>query len=84
VLSQFARAFTWAHAKYASSGAKRLRLSEVVSLGDKRFVALVSVEGREFLIGGAPSGLSLLAQLGGSTENADVRPQGMSAEVRAR
>ena len=44
----------------------------------------VNVEGREFLIGGAPSGLTLLAQLGGSTESADVRPQGMSAEVRAR
>jgi hypothetical protein len=84
VLSQLARAFSWAHGKYSASAAKRLRLSEVVSLGDKRFVALVNVEGREFLIGGAPSGLSLLAQLGGSTESAEARPQGMSAEVRAR
>jgi hypothetical protein len=84
VLSQLARALSWVHGKYAASATKRLRLSEVVSLGDKRFVALVNVEGREFLIGGAPSGLSLLAQLGGSTESAEARPQGMSAEVRAR
>jgi hypothetical protein len=83
-LSQLARAWAWLHAKYTTSAAKRLRLSEVVSLGDKRFVALVSVEGREFLIGGAPSGLSLLAQLGGSTENAAERQRGMSAEAHSR
>jgi hypothetical protein len=83
-LSRLAQAWGWLHTKYATSGAKRLRLSEVVSLGDKRFVALVSVEGREFLIGGAPSGLSLLAQLGGSTENADGRQRAMSVEGLSR
>jgi hypothetical protein len=83
-LSGLAQAWGWLHSKYATTAAKRLRLSEVVSLGDKRFVALVNVEGREFLIGGAPSGLSLLAQLGGSTENADARQPGMSVERLSR
>jgi hypothetical protein len=39
-------------------------VSETISLGEKRFVAIVAVEGREFLIGGGVSGMSLLAQLG--------------------
>lgn len=83
-LSRLAQAWAWLHTKYATSTAKRLRLSEVVSLGDKRFVALVNVEGREFLIGGAPSGLSLLAQLGGASEPADGRQRGMSVEAHSQ
>jgi flagellar biogenesis protein FliO len=59
------------HAKYALSATKRLRVSETVSLGEKRFVAIVSVEGREFLIGGGASGLSLLAHLGSASGPAD-------------
>jgi flagellar biogenesis protein FliO len=47
-----------------------LRLSETLPLGEKRFVALVSVEGREFLIGGGASGVSMLAQLGKATDPA--------------
>lgn len=43
---------------------KRLRVAETISLGEKRFVAIVSVEGQEFLIGGGSAGMSLLAQLG--------------------
>ena len=65
-----ARAFSWMQSKYAASATKRLRVAETVSLGEKRFVALVCVEGREFLIGGSSSGVSLLAQLGKSTQNA--------------
>jgi flagellar biogenesis protein FliO len=40
-----------------------MRVTENVPLGEKRFVALVTVDGREFLIGGGPSGVSLLSQL---------------------
>ncbi len=62
-----ARAWSFLHAKYKISTAKRLRVSETVSLGEKRFVAIVAVEGREFLIGGGVSGISLLALLGPAT-----------------
>jgi len=63
-----ARAWRWFHARYKLTSVKRLRLSETLPLGEKRFVALVSVEGREFLIGGGASGVSMLAQLGKSAE----------------
>ncbi|HSY37751.1 MAG TPA: flagellar biosynthetic protein FliO [Acidobacteriaceae bacterium] len=58
------RAWSFLHAKYKVSTTKRLHVSETISLGEKRFVAIVNVEGREFLIGGGVSGMSLLARLG--------------------
>jgi hypothetical protein len=61
------RAWSFLHARYKISTTKRLRVSETISLGEKRFVAIVAVEGREFLIGGGVSGVSLLAQLGSAT-----------------
>jgi hypothetical protein len=57
------RAFSWLQSKYAMTATKRLRVAETVSLGEKRFVALISVEGREFLIGGGSAGVSLLTAL---------------------
>jgi hypothetical protein len=69
------RAWTWLQKRAALTVTKRLRVAETVSLGEKRFVALISVEGREFLIGGGTAGVSLLAQLGAGTESANaVRP----------
>jgi hypothetical protein len=47
----------------AQLAAKRLRLCETLSLGDKRFVAIVQVDGQQFLLGGAAERVSLLAQL---------------------
>jgi hypothetical protein len=61
--SPLRRAWSWLHAKYSLTATKRLRVAETISLGEKRFVALISLEGREFLIGGGASGVSLLAQL---------------------
>jgi flagellar biogenesis protein FliO len=47
----------------ATPAAKQLKLVESVSLGEKRFVAVVHADGRRFLVGGGASGVSLLAQL---------------------
>lgn len=58
-----ARAWSWLQKQPAFSGKKKLRVSETVSLGDKRFVAVVHIEGQKFLIGGGASGVSLLAEL---------------------
>ena len=58
------RAFTWLQTRYTMTTAKRLRVVENVTLGEKRFVALVTVDGREFLIGGGSHGVALLADLG--------------------
>lgn len=76
VLGSLARTWSWLQSKYAYSSTKRLRLAETVSLGEKRFVAIVSVENREYLIGGAPTGLSLLAQWGKTADVADGRRLG--------
>ncbi len=43
---------------------RRLRITETVSLGEKRFVSIIQVDGAQFLIGGSSGGVSLLAKLG--------------------
>jgi flagellar biogenesis protein FliO len=45
------------------SDAKRLHVAESVSLGEKRFIAVVQVDGMQFLIGGSSTNVALLAQL---------------------
>jgi hypothetical protein len=62
-LSPLLRAWSWINRKYALSATKQLRVAETVSLGDKRFVAVVHVAGQKFLIGGGAQGVSLLTQL---------------------
>lgn len=42
---------------------KRMRVVENVSLGDRRFVALVRVDEREFLIGTSAAGVAMLSEL---------------------
>jgi hypothetical protein len=47
----------------AHASSKRLQVAETVSLGEKRFVAVIQVDGREFLVGGGATNVALLAQL---------------------
>jgi flagellar biogenesis protein FliO len=42
---------------------RKLRVSETVTLGEKRVVAVIVADERRFLIGATPNGVSLLAQL---------------------
>jgi hypothetical protein len=76
-----ARAWAWLHTKYVQTATKRLRVAETVSLGEKRFVSIVSIEGREFLIGGGTSGVTLLAQLGPAQEQATAGMKNIRGEV---
>jgi flagellar biogenesis protein FliO len=46
------------------TAAKRMRLEETISLGPKRFIALVRVDGHQLLIGGGAQEVALLANLG--------------------
>lgn len=73
------KAWNWMQSKYTLSTTKRLRVSETVQLGDKRFVSLVSVGGREFLIGGGTTGVSLLAQLDGAVGRPEAGTDGDDA-----
>jgi len=75
-----ARAWSWLNSKYALTATKRLRVAETVSLGEKRFVALVCVEGREFLVGGGASGVSLLAQLTTGRESGNKLQSALDGE----
>ena len=44
--------------------ARRLLVTDTVSLGEKRFLHIVKVDGFEYLIGGGTASVSLLAELG--------------------
>lgn len=68
--SALLRLWSWLHAKYATSSTKRLRVAEMVALGEKRFLAVVCVEGREFLVGGGASGVSVVTQLDAARNSA--------------
>jgi hypothetical protein len=58
------RAWMWFRANHGiRSTAKRLKVTSTVSLGDKRFVALIQVDGVEFLVGGGATNVALLAQI---------------------
>jgi hypothetical protein len=74
------RAWSWLQTKCAQTATKRLRVSETVSLGEKRFVALVRVEDREFLIGGGSSGVSMLTPLETSRGSASALPGDIDIE----
>ncbi len=42
---------------------RRLRLAETLSLGEKRFLAIVQFQHQEFLVGGTGQSIALLAKL---------------------
>jgi hypothetical protein len=48
---------------------RRLRVAETVSLGEKRFISILHVDGEQFLLGGSPSNIVLLAKLEGKPED---------------
>ncbi len=55
--------FSWFRERLGTASTKELHLTETVQLGEKRFVAIIHVEGRKFLIGGGTGGVNLLTQL---------------------
>jgi hypothetical protein len=55
------RALSWLNGNIKTT--KQLRVLETVTLGEKRMIAVVQADGRRFLVGGGPSGISLLTQL---------------------
>jgi hypothetical protein len=50
-------------ARLAHTGAKRMRVVETVTLGEKRFAAVLQVDGMQFLIGGGAGTVALLTTL---------------------
>ncbi len=67
--SRLARAWRWLRGQWGlQPNRKRLRVCESVSLGEKRFAAVIQVDGEQFLVGGAASSVSTLARLQSSHE----------------
>jgi Flagellar biosynthesis protein, FliO len=65
LLHGFASAWSWMRQQVKTRRTrKRLVVCETVSLGEKRFVAVVEVDGEQFLLGGASSSVTAIARLG--------------------
>jgi len=72
-LQVLARGWSWLQQRVKTQQAKkRLRVCESVSLGEKRFIAVVQVDGEQFLVGGSSSSVSTLAHLEQPREFSDV------------
>jgi flagellar biogenesis protein FliO len=68
-----AQAWNWTQRKLKSHQVKkRLRVCESVSLGDKRFIAVIQVDSEQFLVGGSSSSVSTLAHLEPRKEFSEV------------
>jgi flagellar biogenesis protein FliO len=63
------------------SARKTLRLCENLALGDKRFVAVIQVEGERFLIGAAAGSVSLLTRLEQTPNFSDSLQSKLKEEV---
>jgi len=50
---------------------RRLKVSESVSLGEKRFIAVVEFEDRRFLVGVTPQNIALLQSLGSEMDGSE-------------
>lgn len=60
---------------------RRLRLCEMLSLGEKRFVAVVEYGSKTFLLAGTPQNISLLHRLDRDLEApGDLHREGMDGE----
>jgi flagellar biogenesis protein FliO len=72
-LQVLASGWNWLQRRLKTQQAKkRLRVCETVSLGEKRFIAVVQVDGEQFLVGGSSSSVSTLAHLEQPREFSDV------------
>ncbi len=72
----FARALWHRVSRLSQRPTRRLRLSETLSLGERRFVAVIEFEQSRFLVGGTASSIVLLTRLtktaeGDAAENTD-------------
>lgn len=58
------RLWNWIRERQAArSSTRRLHVASAVSLGEKRFIALIQIDEQQFLVGGGATNVSLLAWL---------------------
>ena len=77
------RAWRWIQARRRSrTSTRRLQVDASVSLGEKRFVAVIQVDGLQFLIGGGATNVALLAKLGRKVSFGEVLNETMAVTKR--
>lgn len=59
----------------AGQGRRRLRICETLSLGEKRFIAVVEYDRQKFLLAGTPQTISLLQRLEEDVRDTEVPSQ---------
>jgi len=77
------RAWNWFRARQAARvSSKRLHVAASVSLGEKRFIAVIQVDGQQFLVGGGATNVALLAQLQDNDSFGELLQETMSVPKR--
>ena len=75
-------AWTWLERRRSAHfAARRLHVTETLSLGEKRFVSIIEVDGTQYLIGGSAENVQLLTRL--EAHEAMGLPHGAESEVRS-
>lgn len=73
LLRALTQGWKWIEQRFKSHQTrKRLRVCESVSLGEKRFIAVVQVDGEQFLVGGSSDSIATLARLSPAQEFSDL------------
>lgn len=67
LLNVFHKSIAWLRAQKLARSQRKLQLCDTVSLGEKRFAAVLEYEGHRFLIGGAAQSVQLLTTLRGTS-----------------
>jgi flagellar biogenesis protein FliO len=65
----------WSGWRQRSVRGKQLRVRETLSLGERRFVAVLECDERRFLIGGTGASISILADLTSAGDNTKATSQ---------
>jgi hypothetical protein len=74
------RAWNWLRERQAARlSSKRLQVAASIELGEKRFIAVIRVDGQQFLVGGGATNVALLAQLQDDDSFGNILEDSMSA-----
>jgi flagellar biogenesis protein FliO len=65
----------WARSTARVRRSRRLRVCETLSLGERRFLAVIEFDRQEFLVGGSGNSLELLARLHEGTVITEPSPK---------
>jgi flagellar biogenesis protein FliO len=71
----------WLRAAVTHRRVRRLRINETLSLGDRRFLAIIEFDRQEFLLAGCGNSLELLARLDGGKLIAEPAPRRASSRL---